>query len=215
MKFGVAFNTAYFGTDPEVIAGYAQHAEACGFESFYMSEHVALYKGAQLGGAAIDPTVAIVDPLEVLAFVAARTERILLGTAILQLPLHHPVMLAKRVATIDVLSKGRMRLLTIGLGSLAGESAAMGVDHATRGRRADEEIDILRLLWAGDENGVSFDTVVTEVERDLLLKSLRKTGGNKMQAARLLNMKRTTFVEKLKRLGISEGEIISGYAVNE
>ena len=50
-----------------------------------------------------------------------------------------------------------MRLLTIGLGSLAGESAALGVDHGTRGRRADEAIDVLRLLWAGDENGVSFE----------------------------------------------------------
>jgi len=157
MKFGVAFHTAYFGADPDAIAAYAQHAEACGFESFYMSEHVAMYKGAQLGGVTFDPTVAFADPLEVLAFVAARTGRILLGTAILQLPLHHPVMLAKRLATIDVLSKGRMRLLTVGLGSLAGESAALGVDHATRGRRADEAIDVLRLLWAGDENGVSFE----------------------------------------------------------
>jgi len=157
MKFGVAFHTAYFGADPDAIAAYAQHAEACGFESFYMSEHIAMYKGAKLGGVALDPTVAFADPLEVLAFVAARTERILLGTAILQLPLHHPVMLAKRLATIDVLSKGRMRLLTVGLGALAGESAALSVDHATRGRRADEAIDILRLLWAGGENGVSFE----------------------------------------------------------
>jgi len=65
------------------------------------------------------------------------------------------------------------------------------------------------------DDGMSFDTVVTEVERDLLLKSLKKTSGNKMQAAKLLNMKRTTFVEKLKRLGISEGEIFAGYAVSE
>src|SRR5258708_34081224 len=50
-----------------------------------------------------------------------------------------------------------MRLLTVGLGSLPGESEALGVDHATRGRRADEAIDVLRLLWAGDENGVSFE----------------------------------------------------------
>jgi alkanesulfonate monooxygenase SsuD/methylene tetrahydromethanopterin reductase-like flavin-dependent oxidoreductase (luciferase family) len=66
-------------------------------------------------------------------------------------------VLAKRLATIDLLSKGRMRLLTIGVGSLPGEAAAVGVDYATRGRRADEAIDALRLLWAGDENGVSFD----------------------------------------------------------
>ena len=66
-------------------------------------------------------------------------------------------MLAKRLATIDALSKGRMRLLTVGLGALPGEAEATGVDFATRGRRPDEAIDVLRLLWAGDENGVSFD----------------------------------------------------------
>jgi DNA-binding NtrC family response regulator len=52
------------------------------------------------------------------------------------------------------------------------------------------------------EAGLNFDEIVTEVERDLLLQSLNKSGGNKMRAAKLLNMKRTTFVEKLKRLQI-------------
>jgi Coenzyme F420-dependent N5,N10-methylene tetrahydromethanopterin reductase and related flavin-dependent oxidoreductases len=56
-----------------------------------------------------------------------------------------------------VLSKGRMRLLSVGVGALPGEAMAGGVDFATRGRRADEAIDVLRLLWDGDENGVSFD----------------------------------------------------------
>ena len=84
-------------------------------------------------------------------------ETILLGTAVLLLPYHHPVALAKRLATLDVLSKGRMRLLTVGVGALPGEAMAGGVDFATRGRRADEAIDVLRLLWDGDENGVSFD----------------------------------------------------------
>jgi len=53
-------------------------------------------------------------------------------------PYHHPVILAKRLATLDVLSKGRMRLLTVGVGALPGEAMAVGVDFATRGRRADE-----------------------------------------------------------------------------
>ena len=56
------------------------------------------------------------------------------------------------------------------------------------------------------DEGLSFDAVVTEVERELLLQSLNKSGGNKMRAARLLNMKRTTFVEKLKRLQIESEE---------
>jgi alkanesulfonate monooxygenase SsuD/methylene tetrahydromethanopterin reductase-like flavin-dependent oxidoreductase (luciferase family) len=73
------------------------------------------------------------------------------------LPYHHPVVLAKRLATIDVLSKGRMRLLTVGLGTLPGEARAVGVDFGARGRRADEAIDVMRLLWAGGDDGVSFE----------------------------------------------------------
>ena len=157
MKFGVSYNTGAYGVvDPDAIIAVARHAEACGFESFYMPEHIALYPGASLGAVAFPPDLPIADPLECLSFVAAATERILLGTGVLLLPYHQPVVLAKRLATIDLLSKGRMRLLTIGVGSLPGEAAAVGVDYATRGRRADETIDALRLLWAGDENGVSF-----------------------------------------------------------
>jgi probable F420-dependent oxidoreductase len=157
VKFGVHYNTGSYGVDPGALIAFARHAEACGFESFYLPEHVALYPGASVGAMTFPADLPIADPLECLSFVAAATERILLGTGVLLLPYHEPVVLAKRLATIDVLSKGRMRLLTIGVGSLPGEAAAVGVDYATRGRRADEAIDALRLLWAGDENGVSFD----------------------------------------------------------
>jgi probable F420-dependent oxidoreductase len=157
MKFGISYNTAVHGTDPGNMAAVARHAEECGFESFYVSEHIALYPGASAGRVEFPPSLAVADPLECLSFVTAATEHLLLGTAVLLLPYHHPVVLAKRLATIDVLSRGHMRLLTIGLGVLPGEAEAMGVDFATRGRRADEAIDVLRLLWAGDENGVSFD----------------------------------------------------------
>jgi probable F420-dependent oxidoreductase len=156
LKFGIQYNSAYYGVDPDVIAGYAKHAEDCGFESIFIPEHVVLYPGATLGTTPIDPSLPLLDPLACLGFIAAVTKRIILGTAVLQLPYHHPVTLAKRLATIDVLSKGRMRLPTIGLGSLPGESDALGIDHATRGRRADEAIDVMRLLWAGDATGVSF-----------------------------------------------------------
>ena len=157
MKFGISYNTGFYGVDPDSIIAVARHAEDRGFESFYVPEHVALYPGAKVGLVEFPPALPIADPLEVLSFVAAATRRILLGTGVLLLPYHHPVVLAKRLATIDVLSKGRMRLLTVGVGALPGEAGAAGVDFATRGRRADEAIDVLRLLWAGDENGVSFD----------------------------------------------------------
>jgi probable F420-dependent oxidoreductase len=156
MRFAVSYSTSFYGVDPDRILGYARHAEACGFEALYLPEHIVLYPGATLGGSEIPPAVPIADPLEVLSFVAAATSRILLGTGVLLLPYHHPVVLAKRLATLDVLAKGRMRLFTIGVGSLPGEARAVGVDFASRGRRADEAIDVLRLLWSGGESGVAF-----------------------------------------------------------
>ncbi|MFC4898740.1 TIGR03619 family F420-dependent LLM class oxidoreductase [Streptosporangium amethystogenes subsp. fukuiense] len=156
MKFAVSYSTPYHGIDPDKIVAYARHAEDCGFESLYVPEHIALYPGAMVGRFELPPSLPYFDPLDCLSFVAAATRRILLGTGVLLLPYHHPVVLAKRLATIDVLSKGRMRLLTVGLGALPGEAQAVGVDFSTRGRRADEAIDVMRLLWAGGEDGVSF-----------------------------------------------------------
>ena len=157
MKFGLVYHTGAFGIEPEQVTAIARHAEQCGFESFFTTEHIALYPGVTLGRMPIAPDTPIADPLEVLSFVAGVTERIILGTAVLLLPFHQPVVLAKRLATIDQLSRGRMRLFGIGVGALAKEAEAAGVDFHTRGRRADEAIDVLRLLWAGDADGVSFD----------------------------------------------------------
>ncbi|GAB3453401.1 LLM class F420-dependent oxidoreductase [Actinophytocola sediminis] len=157
MKFAISYSTSYFGVDPDRIVAYARHAEKCGFEALYLPEHIVVYPGARVGAHEIPPGLPYADPLDCLSFVAAATQRILLGTGVLLLPYHHPVILAKRLATIDVLSGGRMRLLTVGLGTLPEEARAVGVDFATRGRRADEAIDVLRLLWAGGEDGVSFD----------------------------------------------------------
>jgi probable F420-dependent oxidoreductase len=157
MKYGLVYHTGFFGIAPEQVTGLARHAEQCGFESFFTTEHIALYPGVTLGRMPIAPDTPIADPLEVLSFVAGVTERIILGTSVLLLPFHQPVVLAKRLATIDQLSRGRMRLFGIGVGSLAKEAEAAGVDFHTRGRRADEAIDVLRLLWAGGTDGVSFD----------------------------------------------------------
>jgi probable F420-dependent oxidoreductase len=156
LKFAISYSPQFHGVDPETLVGYARHAEECGFEAIYLPEHIVLYPGAKIGEMPIPPALDIPDPLDTLAFVAAATSRILLGTGVLLLPYHHPVVLAKRLATIDVLSRGRMRLFTVGLGTLPGEAHAVGVDFASRGRRADEAIDVLRLLWGGGEEGVSF-----------------------------------------------------------
>lgn len=156
MRLAVSYNTAVHGADPDALLDLARHAERLGFEAVYLPEHLAPYPGARVGPREFPPAAPILDPLDGLAFLAAGTERILLGTGVLLLPYHHPVVLAKRLATVDVLSRGRMRLLTVGLGSLPGEARATGVDFSTRGQRADEAIDVLRLLWSGGPDGVSF-----------------------------------------------------------
>ncbi|MGB3439639.1 MAG: TIGR03619 family F420-dependent LLM class oxidoreductase [Actinophytocola sp.] len=158
MRFAISYQPAHHGADrPDRLVAYARHAEECGFEGLYLPEHVALYPGAALGAFELPPTTPYLDPVDALAFVAANTSRLLLGTGVLLLPYHHPVTLAKRLATVDVLSAGRLRLLTVGVGALPGEARAVGVDFASRGRRADEAIDVLRLLWTGGKDGVSHD----------------------------------------------------------
>ena len=103
MKFAVSYSTPYYGVDPDKIMTYAQHAEACGFESLYLPERIVLYPGARVGPTEIPPSLPYADPLDCLSFIAAATQRILLGTGVLLVPYHHPVVLAKRLATIDVL----------------------------------------------------------------------------------------------------------------
>ena len=105
MKVGIVYNTGSYGVDPRTVIAVARHAESCGFESFYVPEHIALYPGAKVGPFEFPPALPIAAPLELLSFVAAATERILLGTAVLLLPYYHPVLLAKQLATIDVLSE--------------------------------------------------------------------------------------------------------------
>jgi probable F420-dependent oxidoreductase len=144
-------------SDPEWIAGFAQHAEACGYEGIYLAEHVVVvpsytsrYPYAPNGRMPLPDDCAIPDPLDLLAFLAGVTSRIRLGTGILVLPEHHPLQLAKRVATIDQLSGGRVTL-GVGVGWMREEIAAMGIDPSTRGVRTDECIEAVHALWRDDE----------------------------------------------------------------
>lgn len=140
--------------DPDWVVAYARHAEACGFESFVAIEHplvvssyTSRYPYAESGRMPLKDDCAIPDPLELLTFVAAHTTTLGLSTGVLVLPAHHPVVLAKRLATLDVLSRGRLRLC-VGVGWMREELEACGTDFTSRGRRADESIDVLRALWA-------------------------------------------------------------------
>ncbi len=154
MHFGVAFANAGPGADPAVAVAGARAAEAAGFESLWTVEHVVVPVGYQStypydrsgrmpGGEDFD----LPDPLVWLAFVAAATSGIRLGTGILILPQRSPAVTAKEVATLDKLSGGRA-MLGVGAGWLEEEFDALGVPFAARGRRLDSYIGALRALWA-------------------------------------------------------------------
>ncbi len=140
--------------DPDWMAAFARHAESCGYESLVMVEHAVVvsdyqstYPYARSGRMPLPDDCPIPDPLDLMAYLAAVTDRITLATGVLVLPNHHPVVLAKRIATVDVVSKGRVRMC-MGIGWMDEELAATGADPRTKGRRTDECIAALRVLWA-------------------------------------------------------------------
>lgn len=147
--------------DPAWMAAFACHLEDCGFESIVAVEHTVLmarydsvYPYDRSGRVELAADCPVPDPLDLLAFLAGQTTTLGLATGVLVLPNHHPVVLAKRAATVDALSGGRLRLC-VGVGWLREEITACGADFDSRGRRADEQIAVLRALWAGDADGVT------------------------------------------------------------
>jgi probable F420-dependent oxidoreductase len=152
MKFGIGFATSGKFSDPGLLAHLATTAERCGFESLWSVEHVAVpikhlpYPGSKDGSMPGGDDVAIPDPLIPLAYVAAVTKTIKLATGILILPQRHPIYTAKEVATVDVLSGGRV-ILGIGSGWMKEEFEALGIDFHHRGAMTDEAIEALRALW--------------------------------------------------------------------
>ena len=144
-------------SDPAWMRAFAQHAEAAGFESLLAVEHVAVpvgyesrYPYSDTGRMPLPDDCELPDPLDLLAWLAGQTERLRLGTGILVLPEHHPLALAKRCATIDRLSGGRL-FLGVGVGWMREEVAALGINPDERGSRTDEAIEALRVIWQEDE----------------------------------------------------------------
>ena len=163
MKFAVIAPVAAGVTADAVwMAAFAQHVEACGFESIVAVEHTVLmarydsvYPYDESGRVELAADCPVPDPLELLAFLAGQTTRLGLATGVLVLPNHHPVVLAKRVATLDALSGGRVRLC-VGVGWLKEEIEACGAPFASRGRRADEQLAVMRALWEDRPEGRAF-----------------------------------------------------------
>jgi len=154
MKIGLMFANSGPFTNPDLFAHLVTSAEKFGIESIWTVEHVVIpqdykspYPYSSTGKIPGGEDVSIPDPLEPLAFAAALTKNLKLGTGILILPQRHPIYVAKETATIDQLSKGRL-LFGIGSGWLEEEFQALGLDFHKRGAMTDESIEALRALWS-------------------------------------------------------------------
>src|SRR5690242_227930 len=148
MRYGVVFPQTEFGNDPAAIKDHAQTAEALGYDYLLVYDHVL--------GAHPDREPRLTgpytyqhpfhEPMVLFGFLAAVTTRLQLTTGILILPQRQTALVAKQAAEIDVLSHGRLRL-GIGLGWNYVEYEALGESFQNRGRRVEEQVELLRKLW--------------------------------------------------------------------
>ena len=146
MKLGLTSMNIGDLCQPELAGRMARLAEELGYDSLWTAEHVVMADPSPR----MSPTTRLLDPLMALVFFAACTSTIELGTGIVILPQRQPVVLAKELTSVDVLSGGRF-LFGIGVGWQEAEMNATGVQMAERGARADEYLDALQALWAMDK----------------------------------------------------------------
>jgi probable F420-dependent oxidoreductase len=145
MKFGLFACNMGPCADPKVAARVARAAEAAGFESLWAGEHVVL-PDPQAPPSPLPPLSVMLDPTVALGFLAAHTTTIRLGTGIIILPQRNPLVLAKELASLDVLSGGRL-IFGIGIGYLEPEFAALGVSFESKGARSEEYLGAMLALW--------------------------------------------------------------------
>lgn len=145
MKIGLFGINSGICSEPDVARRVAQYAEEAGLESLWTGEHVVLPE-PQVPPSPAAPDWPMVHPSINLAYLAAVTERIKLGTGITLIAQRNPLVLAKEMASLDFLSKGRL-ILGIGAGYLHQEFSALGVPFKERGARTDEAIEVMRSLW--------------------------------------------------------------------
>jgi probable F420-dependent oxidoreductase len=142
MRLGFSLLNNQGIADIQALVGLAVRAEELGFHSVWVHDHV--FNVGHVRERIGDKPY--YEPLALLAYVAARTSRVRLGTSVLVLPYHNPIRLAKTAATLDVLSGGRL-ILGVGVGAIEGEMEAMGTPFKERGAFTDEAIAVMRELW--------------------------------------------------------------------
>jgi probable F420-dependent oxidoreductase len=150
--FGI--NMDLCAVDPGVAVRVAQAAEAAGWESVWTGEHYVLPDPA-LGRTPAPPETPLLDPFVALTNIAAHTSTLRVATGVTVVPVHQPLVLAKKVASLDRVSGGRL-MFGVGAGYLAPEFAAIGVPLEERGARLDEHLDVLEDIWTA-EGFAAFD----------------------------------------------------------
>lgn len=155
MKIGFALgNIGPIGT-ADAVSKIAQRAETLGYDSVWTVERLLWPLKPQTPyPASPDGTLPeqykhVLDPLDTLTFAAAVTKKVALGTSVLDIPYYNPVVLARRLTTIDILSNGRLRV-GLGLGWSKDEMEASGAAVGQRGAMADEFLQVLKAIWATD-----------------------------------------------------------------
>ena len=156
MKFALSAVGTGSTVRPEWLTQVAQKAEALGYESVWIPEHLAVpvemkspYPYSSDGKFPGGVDVGLHDPLMALAFLAGCTSRIRLGTGVFVLPLRNPLAVAKAVASLDVLSNGRF-IFGVGIGWLEEEFTAVGMSFKDRAARTREAIAMMKALWTED-----------------------------------------------------------------
>jgi len=154
MRLGFALPQIGSVAGPDSILAVAQGAESLGFDSLWVLDRILYPVNPRAPYPVGDGSLPVkykrvLDPLETLTFASAHTHRIALGTSILNLPWYNPVLLARRLTTLDVLSGGRLRV-GFGTGWSPDEYEAANTPWQERGKRADEFIQALKTIWTTD-----------------------------------------------------------------
>ena len=145
MKFGLHSVNLHTCAEPDAAARIGRAAESAGFESLWVADHVVL-PDPPMPGRPMASDMRLLDPVVSLTFLAAHTTRILLATGVIILPQRQAVVLAKQLASLDVLSKGRV-VFGIGVGWCEPEMRSTGAPFAERGRVADDYLAAMRAVW--------------------------------------------------------------------
>jgi probable F420-dependent oxidoreductase len=149
MKFGLFGINMNVCSDPDVAARVAQAAEAAGFESVWTGEHVVL-PDPQAPPSPLPPLYPLLDPAVALAFIAAHTKKVKLGTGIIILPQRNPLVLAKELASVDVVSGGRL-IFGLGIGYLKAEFDALGAPFDQKGPRSMDYLQAMKAVWTQEK----------------------------------------------------------------